>query len=86
MKVMHALDIDQKPPTVLFVALNVRQSEAAGQTILLRDDCGSGFARRLVTRGGKRLESVGLTVDTQVLPGLVNLWRCSPAVDILVHK
>src|SRR6478735_3822891 len=73
MKMMHALDIDDKATTMFGVDLNVSISETTGNAFFIRNNTGSVCKGLVNVEQGR--EKNALTIYAQRLPCLIHFLR-----------
>jgi len=84
MKMMHALNIDDKATTMLGADLNVRISETTGNAIFIRDNTRSVCKGLVNVEQGR--EKNALTINAQRLPCLIYFLGAILTKLVLLHK
>jgi hypothetical protein len=84
MKMMHALDIDDKATTMFGANLNVRISETTGNAFFIRDNTRSVCKPLVNVEQGR--EKNALTIHAQRLPCLIYFLGAILTKLVLLHK
>lgn len=83
MQVMQAFHVDDETASVLFGSLDKMRLQAALDAILVRNDSRCNWRQSAQSSlSGTRAR----TIDTKIVPRLVNFWCANFAVYVLVQK